>query len=226
MGKHEFKPFDLTDSKERDRVYKMYTDEQLLLYHAIEDKIYTVCNAKTGTGKTTVALHAGLNLLSSFTVKQLVYLRIPSDRDLKLGYLPGTLEEKCYTLWQPFYDAMLTLGIPEYALGSLIGTNQIVLTTDIGLRGCNMDKVVCITDEAQCLPDDDTLKLILTRFHDNCHVVVLGDILQNDNKRKSKVFQEYAIDYMSKPKYSTYVELTKNFRGQFSQYAETYGGDK
>ena len=217
MGKPEF---DLRNSTDRDRMYKRYSDEQLAFFHAISDKLFVGCNACAGAGKTLVSLHCAIELLAQSKVSSVIYVRVPSDRDKKLGYLPGTLEEKCGKLWGPAYDALLTLGIPNYALETLQNEQKIILSSDIGLRGCNLENAVAIIDEAQNA-DVESLRLILTRFKDDSHVVLIGDSLQNDNRVHRNDFQDYC-DYMCEPQWAAKVTLTRNYRGKLSRYAENY----
>lgn len=215
--------FDLRDTTERDRMYQKYSDEQLAFYHAIQDKLFIGCNACAGSGKTLVSLHCAIELLSQSKVSRVIYVRVPSDRDKKLGYLPGTLEEKCSILWAPAYDALMTLGVQKEAIEQLEEEQQIFFTSDIGLRGCNLEKSVAIIDEAQNA-DVESLRLILTRFKDDSHVVLIGDSLQNDNRSHRNDFETYC-NYMCEPAWGTKVTLTKNYRGKLSKHAENYGRD-
>ena len=157
-----------------------------------------------------MSLHCAIELLSQSKVSRVIYVRVPSDRDKKLGYLPGTLEEKCGILWAPAYDALVTLGIPWYAVDELRADRLLSFSSDIGLRGCNLEKSVVIIDEAQNATCDD-LKLILTRIHDNCHVVLMGDSLQDDNRIHKEDFSNFC-QYMCEPSWATKVTLTRNFR--------------
>ena len=65
-----------------------------------------------------------------------------------------------------------------------------------------------------------TLKLILTRIHDNCHVVMIGDHYQKDQKGDNTVFIGYG-EYLAQ-RIGKKVELTKNYRGRLSKLAEEY----
>ena len=69
--------------------------------------------------------------------------------------------------------------------------------------------------------DVNTLKLIFTRCHDNCHIVMLGDRAQKDNKGDNSKFVKYG-DYLAENSFGNKVELTKNFRGKFSMAAEAF----
>jgi hypothetical protein len=79
----------------------------------------------------------------------------------------------------------------------MIEDEMIELTTDSTLRGVNFEEVGLIIDEAQNC-DVPTLRLILTRCHDNCHIAMLGDSRQKDNKSSKNEFIKYG-DYMTIP---------------------------
>ena len=91
--------------------------------------------------------------------------------------------------------------------------------TDNALRGCNLEDAAIILDETQNC-GYHTLKLILTRIHDNCHVVMIGDHYQKDQKGDNTVFIGYG-EYLAQ-KIGKKVELTKNYRGRLSKLAEDY----
>ena len=101
-----------------------------------------------------------------------------------------------------------------YAVDELRADRLLSFSSDIGLRGCNLEKSVVIIDEAQNATCDD-LKLILTRIHDDCHVVLIGDSLQDDNRIHKEDFSNFC-QYMCEPSWATKVTLTRNFRGLLS----------
>jgi predicted ribonuclease YlaK len=103
----------------------------------------------------------------------------------------------------------------------MIATELIVLTTDSNMRGINFEKVGLILDEAENC-DHETLKLIFTRCHDNCHVIMLGDSKQKDNRGNNTEFISYG-NYLADASFGNKCMLTKNYRGKFSQYAENFG---
>lgn len=215
------KDFGLRNNKDRDRVYTKFSDEQKALFHSIKENIFTFCEACAGTGKTLVSIAALLDLLANEEINKIIYMQKVSQRFLQNGFLPGTIEEKTEALWQPFYDAMLTLGyIPEH-VDTMVNNELIVLTTDSNLRGVNFEKVGLCLDEAENC-DTETLKLIFTRCHDNCHVVMLGDSKQKDNHGTNTQFIAYG-DYLANASFGNKCELTQNYRGKFSNYAENFG---
>ena len=214
------KDFNLKNNKDRDRVYDNFTPEQKELFHSIKENIYTFCEGEAGTGKTLVTIAALLDLLANNEINKIVYIQKVSQRYLQNGFLPGTIEEKTDELWQPFYDAMLTLGYMPEVVDAMATNGLVKMTTDSNLRGINFEKVGLCIDEAQNC-DFRTLKLIYTRCHDSCHIATIGDSKQKDNRGNNTDFIDYG-DYLSKPSFGNKCYMTKNFRGKFSSYAENY----
>lgn len=215
------KEFSLKNNKDRDRVYKKFSDEQKNLFDSVHKYIFTFCEANAGTGKTLTVIAAMLDLLANEEINKIIYIQSVSQRFLQNGFLPGTIEEKTEALWQPFYDAMLTLGYIPSTVDMMINNGLILLTTDSNLRGVNFEKAGVITEEAENMRHE-TLKLIYTRCHDDCHICSIGDSKQKDNKGSNNDFILYG-DYLASAPFGNKCYLTKNFRGKFSQYAENFG---
>lgn len=214
------KDFNLKNNKDRDRIYSNFSPEQKEFFKSIKENIFTFCEAATGTGKTLVSVAAMIDLLANEEINKIVYIQRASQRFRQDGHLPGTREEKTDELWQPFYDAMLDLGFIPYMVNEMVSTDMIRLTTDSSLRGINFEKVGLIVDEAQNC-DHETLNLIFTRCHDNCHISMIGDCRQKDNRGDNKDFIKYG-EYLSKPSFGNKCILSKNYRGKFSNYAENF----
>lgn len=217
--------YSLQVNKERNNFYYSLSDEQKELFNSIQDNIFTLCNSTTGSGKTTVALNAMIQLLCNEDkcINKIIYIQTVSERFLEHGYLTGNLEEKTAELWTPIYNAFTKLGISEFEVSELIEYDILKLTTDSNLRGVNFNNAGVIIDEAENM-DFNTLKLIFTRILDNCHVALLGDPLQRDNSRRDNtVFIRYGR-YLAEL-FGKEVTLTKNFRGAFSTAAEKFMDD-
>lgn len=211
---------DLKNSKDRDRFYNKFTDEQVVLFNSVRDNIFTYVEAKAGTGKTATTVASLIDMLANDEIDRIVYIQKVSRRFLQSGFLPGSIEEKTQDLWTPFYDAMLTLGFNSYDVGWLIEQGKIILCTDCALRGVNFEKAGVVVDESENT-DFHTLKLIFTRCHDNCHVVMLGDYRQKDNTGDNMDFTKYG-EYLANSKIGNRCVLTHNFRGKFSMLAEDF----
>lgn len=224
MAKRRIKSEDsisLQNNKDRDRFYNKMNDEQKLFFNSIQENIFTFCEATSGVGKTQISVAAMVDMLYKCQIDRIIYIQKVSQRFLQNGFLPGTIEEKTQDLWTPFYDSMLTLGYIPDVVDRLVNENTIILTTDSSLRGINIEKSGVIIDEAENC-NIETLRLIFTRCHDNCHVVMLGDSLQKDNVgKKNKDFIDYG-EFLANSPLGNKCTLTKNYRGKFSQLAESY----
>lgn len=224
MRKDRDKDIKLQNNKDRDRFYKKMSEEQKNLFESIKTNIFTFCESCAGSGKTTVSIAAMLDMIANCEINKIIYIQKVSQRFLQNGFLPGTIEEKTDELWTPFYDAMITLGHQPEEIDKMTKLGLLTLTTDSNLRGVNFEKAGIIIDEAQNC-DTETLKLIFTRCHDTCKVVMLGDLMQKDNKGRNNDFIAYG-HYLANSCIGNECKLTKNFRGKFSQLAESFMEEK
>lgn len=222
MARKSEKEISLNNNKDRDRFYaKKMSAEQKVLFESIQNNIFTFCESVAGTGKTVVSVAAMLDLLAKGDIVKIIYLQKISGRFLQHGFLPGTIEEKTDALWTPFYDAMATLGFQPEMVDKMCEMGIILLTTDFSLRGVNFEKAGVIVEESENC-DIETLRLIFTRCDDYCHIAMIGDSRQKDNKgSKNTDFIDYG-KYLAKAPFGNECSLTKNFRGKFSQLAEMY----
>lgn len=209
--------------KSIDRFYSKLDDDQKRFYGALIDtNTIVVCsNSMAGTGKSTIAVMAALELMYEGRINHIYYVRFADDRALKLGFLPGDAVEKESLFMRPFYSACEEFDIGEAELERMIDQEEVILCTDIGLRGCNIDKSMVIIDEAQNAHFAD-LKLVLTRLHDNCKCALIGHAGQNDNyklKDKDHAFERY-ITHLCKKSWAKEINLNKNYRGKVSTWAD------
>ena len=201
--------------------------EQEIFRDAIwnKDKLIVFCNAKAGTGKTTIAT-ATANLLVKYGLYNgIIFLASPTQEQ-KQGYLKGTIEEKSEPYFQPFYQALtkicVNINTATYAdiLNEKNGTAYIECMTHTFLRGCNFENKVVIIDEAQNYYADE-LKKVLTRIHDNCKVIVIGHSGQIDlyNNPQNSGFVRY-LNHFSNDDRCAICQLTHNYRGWTSNHAD------
>ena len=189
------------------------------------DKTIIFCNAKAGTGKTTLAMGAA-NILVKDKRKDLngiVYIVSPYGEE-KQGYLPGDITQKSEIYYEPAYQAMIECGLnpnkdvcSEAMVKRKFDEGFIKLLTHTYLRGTNLSKKVVIVDEAQNFTVAD-LKKVLTRIHDDCKVLVIGHTGQIDISAKSG-FAKY-IEHFKDQEKCAVCELTINHRGWLSTHAD------
>lgn len=206
-------------------------DEQRRFVDGIMDKNKTIvfCNAKAGTGKTTLAMGAA-NILVKDKRNELdgiVYIVSPYGEN-KQGYLPGSITEKSEVYYEPAYQAMIEVGMnpnadvcSESMTAKKKGEAFVKLLTHTYLRGTNLQNKVVILDEAQNYTVAE-LKKVLTRIHDNCKVIVIGHTGQIDIRGGSG-FAKYLEHFEGQEKCQV-CRLTTNHRGWLSTYADELEG--
>ena len=189
------------------------------------EKLIVFCDAKAGTGKTTIAA-ATANLLVEYGLYNgIVYIASPTQEQ-KQGYLAGSIEEKSEPYFEPFYQALVKIGVNlntvfyNDILNEKNGTAYIRCVTHTFLRGINFENQVIIIDEAQNYYFDELMK-VLTRIHDNCKVIVIGHDGQIDlyKNPEHSGFVRYMNWFDGDPRCEV-CGLTKNYRGWISQHAD------
>lgn len=180
-------------------------------------------DAKAGTGKTSLAVAAGVYAVENQEYDRIIYIRnaLPIREQ---GFLPGSVQEKEYVYFAPLIDALDALSHNGYEnwYDTDSEHRKIEMTTTSYLRGVNFKNAFVIIDEAQSL-DLLELQTVLTRIHDSCKVVVIGSVLQNDNK-KLKYFSGLSPFELYMKHFEGHLsvqhKLVTNYRGQFSQHAD------
>ena len=204
------------------------TEEQLQYESAImnEDSLLVICNAKAGTGKTTIAVACAKLLVYSGEYDGLTYIFAPVE-EKTLGYTTGDAFEKESKYHQPLKDALLEINeSPEKAIFNPTSNQNTKKTQQSNawvyacshtfLRGTNIKNKVVIIDEAQNFTKQE-LRKVLTRIHDTCKVILIGSTVQSDIQNSG--FQDY-INYARSFKKATICNLTKSFRGELAEWAD------
>ena len=193
------------------------------------DTIVTLCDSVAGCGKTLISLATANIMVKRYGLYEgIVYFAYPCAD--KLGYLPGSLEDKTSPYMRPLVDAMLTIGLnPDTCLklDSNIqalknGTAYIEFYTDTYMRGCNFENKVIIIDEAQNFPFKE-LKKVLTRIKDSCKIIIIGHQGQCDLRNtKDSGFKVYldAFNEIIDDKRVKICNLKTNHRGWFSNFCD------
>jgi phosphate starvation-inducible PhoH-like protein len=111
-------------------------------------------------------------------VSRIMLTRPAVEAGEKLGFLPGTLQEKVDPYLRPLYDALFDM-IEADKVEKLLEKNTIEVAPIAFMRGRTLNDAYIIVDESQnCTPDQ--MKMILTRMGFNSKMVVTGDITQID----------------------------------------------
>lgn len=207
---------------------KMTEEQMALVEDALDDRVKLIfVNAKSGTGKTMMAVMVAYALyLHTRRDKELMYVAAPVQ-EAALGYTAGSLKTKEAKYMTPLYDALEELNmVPEQAIRDEENPedqkdDEVWCTTKTHayVRGSNIKNKVVILDEAQNNTKNE-LKKVLTRIHDNSVVFVIGHDGQNDLKNaRSSGFVPYIEHFKDEP-YARVHTLTFNFRGKIAQKAD------
>jgi phosphate starvation-inducible PhoH-like protein len=154
------------------------TVNQRRYVEAIEKHDLTFGIGPAGTGKTYLAVAMAVSALLNKQVSRIMLTRPAVEAGEKLGFLPGTLQEKVDPYLRPLYDALFDM-IEADKVEKLLEKNTIEVAPIAFMRGRTLNDAYIIVDESQnCTPDQ--MKMILTRMGFNSKMVVTGDITQID----------------------------------------------
>ncbi len=131
-----------------------------------------------GTGKTYLAVAMGISALISKRVSRIILARPAVEAGEKLGFLPGTLQEKVDPYLRPLYDALYDMLDPE-KVDRYLEKNVIEIAPIAFMRGRTLNDSFVILDEAQNTTSEQ-MKMFLTRLGFNSKAVITGDITQID----------------------------------------------
>ncbi|HWQ54456.1 MAG TPA: PhoH family protein [Bryobacteraceae bacterium] len=131
-----------------------------------------------GTGKTYLAVAMAVSALLSKRVSRIILTRPAVEAGEKLGFLPGTLQEKVDPFLRPLYDALYEM-LDTEKVEKLLERNVIEIAPIAFMRGRTLNDSFIILDEAQNSTAEQ-MKMVLTRQGFNSKMVVNGDVTQID----------------------------------------------
>ena len=134
-----------------------------------------------GTGKTYLAVAAGVHALLNDKVQKIILIRPAVEAGEKLGFLPGDLAQKVDPYLKPLYDALYEM-LGSERVQKLIEKEIIEVAPLAYLRGRTLNNAFIIMDESQNTTIDQ-MKMFLTRMGYGSYAVVNGDLTQIDLPR-------------------------------------------
>jgi phosphate starvation-inducible protein PhoH and related proteins len=131
-----------------------------------------------GTGKTYLAMAKAVQALQRKEVSRIILTRPAVEAGERLGFLPGTLNDKIDPYLRPLFDALHEMLEPE-SIPKLMAAGTIEVAPLAYMRGRTLNDSFIILDEAQNTTPEQ-MKMFLTRLGFNSKMVVTGDITQID----------------------------------------------
>jgi len=205
-------------------------EQRLAMEYLLDPDIHVVSlSGKSGTGKTLLALAAGLQLMltQNLYTRMLVSRPIfPMGRDL--GYLPGDAQEKLAPWMQPIFDNLeLLIGNPKTGRGhsasgyqELIERGLLVVEPLTYIRGRSIPNQYLLVDESQNLTPHE-MKTIITRAGEGTKIVLTGDPHQIDNpyvNEKSNGLSNLVNRFKNHP-LAAHINLVHGERSQLAELA-------
>ena len=168
---------------------KPRTENQKLFIRSIVENDIIFCQGVAGSGKTHIAIGMALEWLLDDKIDKIVVTRPVIEAGEKLGFLPGTAEEKLHPYLMPILDEINHfISMSDYA--RLKNEHRIEIVPLALMRGRNFHDSFIIADECQNASYHQ-LKMLLTRIGQDSKMILTGDVGQSDlNRHMRGGFQE------------------------------------
>jgi len=145
---------------------------------AIEQSDMTFGIGPAGTGKTYLAVAMAASALLAKKVSRIILVRPAVEAGEKLGFLPGSLQEKVDPYLRPLYDALYDL-LEKDKVDKMLEKGVIEVAPLAFMRGRTLADAFIIMDEAQNTTIEQ-MKMFVTRLGNNSKAVITGDLTQID----------------------------------------------
>jgi len=181
LAADDLKPSEILTSdiiSARGRTVRPKTLNQKRYVDAIDRHTVVFGIGPAGTGKTYLAMAKAVQALQTKQVSRIILTRPAIEAGERLGFLPGTLNDKIDPYVRPLYDALHDM-VDADSVPKLLTSGTIEVAPLAYMRGRTLNDAFIILDEAQNTSSEQ-MKMFLTRLGFGSKVVVTGDITQID----------------------------------------------
>jgi phosphate starvation-inducible PhoH-like protein len=154
------------------------SSNQKLYMEAIEKHDMTFAVGPGGSGKTYLAVAMAVSALLTKQVDRIILARPAVEAGERLGFLPGTLQQKIDPYMRPLYDALYDM-LDADKLERFLEKGIVEVAPLAFMRGRTLNDSFVILDEAQNTTSEQ-MKMFLTRLGFNSKAVITGDVTQID----------------------------------------------
>jgi phosphate starvation-inducible PhoH-like protein len=168
---------------------------QIMYFEAMErcDMVFGIGPA--GTGKTYLAVAMAVSELLAKRVRRIVLTRPAVEAGERLGFLPGTLQQKIDPYLRPLYDALYDM-LDTERVEKLIEHGTIEIAPLAFMRGRSLNESFIILDEAQNATAEQ-MKMFITRLGFGSKAAITGDVTQIDLPSGKRSGLLEAVDVLS-----------------------------
>lgn len=204
-------------------------EQACLLDVLLDDKIdCVICNGAAGAGKTLLTMAAGLEHVlkgkkhNGHQIERLMITKAVQEVGEKIGFTPGTAEEKMAEWTKPFFDNMdfLLRRGQDKTLQQLQEKSLVEIDAITYMRGRSLMNKFVVVDEVQNLAPM-VIRTIVSRIASSSKLVMLGDITQIDNPylsiRNNGLI--YAMSRLQNEPRIAILNMTKSERSPLSKIA-------
>lgn len=172
---------DRVEIKTRKKLVEPRTEAQKAYVKSLFNHELAFGIGPAGTGKTYLAVAVGVNMFIQGHVDRIILSRPAVEAGEKLGFLPGTQDEKVDPYMQPLYDALNDF-LPAKQVAKLREEKKIEIAPLAFMRGRTLSRAFVVLDEAQNATSMQ-MKMFLTRLGEGSRMVITGDRSQVDLPR-------------------------------------------
>ena len=168
------------------------TENQKHVLRTIKENDVTLCAGPAGTGKTHLSVGSAVQALLKEEVEKIVITRPIVQAGEKIGYLPGTAEQKLDPYLQPVFDE-LRYYLSHSEIAFYKNERRIQVIPLALMRGRNFHQSFIIGDEMQNATFDQ-IKMLITRMGMNSKLVISGDLDQSDLMKRDRGAFKFCLE--------------------------------
>ena len=191
--------------KAKNKTITARTPKQAEYLEAIRTNHLVFGLGPAGTGKTFLAVAQAVHMMQAGEIDRLVLCRPAVEAGERLGFLPGTMQEKVDPYLRPIYDALHDM-LPPDQIAKRLADGTIEIAPLAFMRGRTLSSAMVILDEAQNTTATQ-MKMALTRIGEGSKMIITGDLSQTDLPGGVKSGLRDAVEVLKGVKDTAFIEF-------------------